>query len=171
MAESIIGQYARVVVDEGTDPLRKGLKLACRLTGVTTPLASEKRSALRGEVVSNDADGPFSSELVQGSLIITPEDPEVSEARILAGGPFRAKLGLLTLSGDVVATAEGALVRISDQIPYERSCPDCQGWRVCEDCAGTGGEAESPCAYCDGTGQCNRCEGSGSVTEVNDSLG
>ena len=169
--ESIIGRYARVVIDWGTEPLRKGLTLACRVTGLATPLASVRQSAIRGEVVSNDVDGPLPSELLQGSLIITPEDPDVSEARILEGGSFRARLGLLTLAGDLVATGEGALVRISGEIPYERACPDCLGWKICEDCAGTGGESGVPCLYCEGTGQCNRCEGSGSVTEVNDSLG
>jgi len=169
--ESIIGQYARVVVDWGTEPFRSGLKLACRLTGMATPLASERRSALRGEVVSTDADEPLPSELVQGSVIITPEDPEVSEAQLLEGGSFRARLGLLTLDGDLVATGEGALVRISEQIPYERACPDCLGWKICEDCAGTGGESGPSCLYCEGTGQCNRCEGSGFVTERNDWLG
>src|SRR5256885_12651974 len=76
--ESIIGQYARVVVDWGTEPFRKGLRLACRVTGLATPVASDNRSALRGEVVSTDADSPLPSELVRGSVIITPEDPEVS---------------------------------------------------------------------------------------------
>jgi len=169
--ESIIGQYARVVVDWGTEPFRKGLRLACRVTGLATPVASDNRSALRGEVVSTDADSPLPSELVRGSVIITPEDPEVSEAQLLEGGSFRARLGLLTLTGDLVATGEGALVRISGEIPYERACPDCQGWKICEDCAGTGGESGVSCLYCEGTGQCNRCAGSGSVTESNDSLG
>jgi hypothetical protein len=169
--DSIIGQYARVVVDWGTEPFRKGLKLACRLTGLATPFASETRSALRGEVVSTDADESLPSELVRGSVIITPEDPGFSEAQLLEGGSFRATLGLLTLSGDLVATGEGALVRISGEIPYERACPDCQGWKICEDCAGTGGESGVPCLYCEGTGQCTRCAGSGSVTELNDSLG
>src|SRR5881392_3222935 len=76
--ESIIGRYARVVIDWGTEPLRKGLTLACRVTGLATPLASVRQSAIRGEVVSNDVDGPLPSELLQGSLIITPEDPDVS---------------------------------------------------------------------------------------------
>ena len=169
--ESIIGQYARVVVDWGTEPFRQGLKLACRLTGLATPVASDRSSAMRGEVVSNDIDGPLPSELLHGSLIITPEDPAVSEAQILEGGSFRARLGLLTLSGDLIATGEGALVRISGEIPYERACPDCLGWKICEDCAGTGGESGAPCLYCDGSGHCNRCEGSGSVTEVNDCTG
>ena len=121
--------------------------------------------------MSTDADESLPSELVQGSVIITPEDPKVSEAQLLEGGSFRARLGLLALSGDLVATGEGALVRISREIPYERACPDCLGWKICEDCAGTGGESGEPCLYCEGTGQCNRCEGSGSVTELNDSLG
>jgi hypothetical protein len=162
--DSIIGRFARVVVDDGTGLLQKGLKLACRVTGLSNPLASEKRSALRGEVVSNDIDGPLPSDLVRGSLIITPEDPEFSEARILEGGSFRARLGLLTLDGDLVATGEGALVRISEELPYERPCPGCQGWKVCEDCAGTGGES-AVCVYCEGSGHCIRCGGSGSVTE------
>src|SRR5438876_10777331 len=140
--ESIIGRYARVVIDWGTEPLRKGLTLACRVTGLATPLASVRQSAIRGEVVSNDVDGPLPSELLQGSLIITPEDPDVSEARILEGGSFRARLGPLTLGRDLVATGEGALVRISGEIPYEGACPDRQGWEVGADGAGTGGESE-----------------------------
>ena len=165
--ESIIGQYARVVVDEGTGPLHRGLKFACRVTGLVTPSPSERRSVLRGEVVSSDADGPFPSTLLDASLIITPEDPDVSEARILEGGSFRARLGLVSLSGELVAAGEGALLRISEEIPYEESCPDCQGWKVCEDCGGTGGESTAACPYCRGTGACTRCAGSGSVTESN----
>lgn len=165
MAEdSLIGQYARLVVADGTGPLRKGLTLACRVVGLSVLVASDKMSAIRGEVVSNDIDGPLPSELVRGSLIITPEDPEVSEVGILEGGTFRAKLGFLTLDGEVVATGEGALVRISEEIPYERPCPGCMGWKMCEDCAGTGGEAAA-CPYCDGSGVCTRCDGAGSVTE------
>src|SRR5947208_2260813 len=87
--ESIIGRYARVVIDWGTEPLRKGLTLACRVTGLATPMAALRQSAIRGEVVSNDVDGPLPSELLHGSLIITPEDPDVSEARILEGGSLR----------------------------------------------------------------------------------
>jgi hypothetical protein len=163
--DSLIGQYARLVVAEGTGPLRKGLALACRVVGLSVLSPSEKMSAIRGEVVSNDIDGPLPSELMRGALIITPDDPEVSEAGILEGGTFRAKLGFLTLDGEVVATGEGALVRISDELPYERPCPGCMGWKMCEDCAGTGGEATAMCAYCEGRGVCARCDGSGSVKE------
>ena len=162
---SIIGQYARVVVDEGTDPLRKGLRFACRVTGVTTPMASERRSVLRGQVVSNDVDGPLPSTLLEASVIITPDDPNTSEAQILEGGSFRAKLGLLTLSGSLVATGQGALIRISPDVPYESLCPNCGGWKVCEDCGGTGGDRDEECRFCGGSGQCNRCDGRGSVTE------
>ena len=163
--ESIIGQYARVVVDHGTGPLRDGLKLACRITGLASPEATEKHKSLRGQVVSNDVDGPLETGLLDGSLIITPEDPDLSEAKILQGGPLRARLGLLTPDGELVATGEGALVRFSSQIPYERACPDCQGWKICEDCGGTGGGPHAVCAYCRGTGHCTRCAGSGGVTE------
>ena len=163
---SIIGQYARIVVDEGTDPLRKGLRLACRLTGLTTRIASDRRSVLRGEIVSNDADGPLPAALLEASLLITPEDPDVSEARILQGGSFRAKLGLLSASGELVASGQGAFLRISEEIPFEGPCPDCQGWKVCEDCGGTGGEPNVLCPYCHGSGQCTRCAGTGSVTEA-----
>ena len=165
MDDSIIGRYARIVVDNGTGPLQRGLRLACRLTGLTTPLSTERRSVLRGEVVSNDADGPLPATLLDGSLIITPEDPDISESRMLEGGSFRATLGLVTLQGDVLATGEGALLRISDEIPYEGSCPACQGWKVCEDCAGTGGEQSAMCPFCRGSGHCIRCEGLGVVTE------
>jgi hypothetical protein len=164
--DSIVGQYARVLIEEGTGPLRKGVKLACRITGLSQPMRSHEGSAIRGQVVSNDIDGPLPSELVEGSLIITPEDPEVCEASMLATGTFRARLGLLTVGGDVLATGNGAIVRISDEIPYERPCPECGGWKVCEDCAGTGGES-AICAYCEGSGHCTRCDGSGSVTEPN----
>jgi hypothetical protein len=163
--DSLIGQYARLVVEEGTGPLRKGLTLACRVVGLSLLVPTDKMAAIRGEVVSNDIDGPLPSELVQGSLIITPEDPEVSEARILQGDTFRAKLGFLTLDGEVIATGEGALVRISEEIPYERPCPGCMGWKLCEDCAGTGEMGIVVCPYCEGTGVCGRCGGSGSVIE------
>ena len=82
--DSILGRYARVVIQQGTEPLRDGLKLACRITGLASSEASEKRSSLRGEVVSNDVDGPLPPMLLEGSLIITPDDPEASEAKILA---------------------------------------------------------------------------------------
>ena len=163
--DSIIGRYARVVIDNGTGPLRRGLRLACRLTGLTTPLHTERRSVLRGEVVSNDADGPLPSALLDASLIITPEDPDISESRMLEGGSFRATLGLVTLHGDLVGTGGGALLRISDEIPYEGSCPACQGWKVCEDCGGTGGEPNAACPFCRGSGHCTRCAGLGVVTE------
>jgi hypothetical protein len=120
---------------------------------------------IRGEVVSNDVDGPLPAELLQGSLIISPEDPEISEARILDGSSFRAKLDFFTVDGEIVAVGEGALVRVSEEIPYERPCPDCMGWKMCEDCAGMGGEPTSVCAYCDGSGVCTRCRGTGSVKE------
>src|SRR2546421_9180620 len=114
--ESIIGRYARVVIDWGTEPLRKGLTLACRVTGLATPMAAARQSAIRGEVGSNDVDGPLPSELLHGSLIITPEDPEVSETRSLEGGTLRARLGILTLDGDIVATGEATRARISGVI-------------------------------------------------------
>ena len=163
--DSILGRYARVVIKQGTEPLHDGLKLACRITGLASSEAADKRSSLRGEVVSNDVDGPLPPMLLEGSLIITPEDPEASEANILRGGSFRAKLGLLTIDGSLIASAEGALIRISEEIPFEGACPDCQGWKMCEDCGGTGGGPNAVCAYCRGTGQCTRCGGSGSVTE------
>ena len=163
--DSILGRYARVVIQQGTEPLRDGLKLACRITGLASSEASEKRSSLRGEVVSNDVDGPLPPMLLEGSLIITPDDPEASEVKILRGGSFRARLGLLTIDGSLVASAEGALIRISEELPFEGACPDCQGWKMCEDCGGTGGGPNAVCAYCRGTGQCTRCGGSGSVTE------
>jgi len=163
--DSILGRYARVIIKQGTEPLRDGLKLACRITGLASSEAAEKRSSLRGEVVSNDVDGPLPPMLLEGSLIITPDDPEASEAKILRGGSFRARLGLLTIDGSLVASAEGALIRISEEIPIEGACPDCQGWKMCEDCGGTGGGPNAVCAYCRGTGQCTRCGGSGSVTE------
>src|SRR6266571_8008286 len=103
--------------------------------------------------------------LLEGSLIITPDDPGASEATILRGGSFQARLGLLTIDGNLVASAEGALIRISQEIPFEGACPDCQGWKMCEDCGGTGRGPNAVCAYCRGTGQCTRCGGSGSVTE------
>ena len=162
--DSIVGHYARVLIEEGTGPLRKGLTLACRLIGVSMAMRSEETSTLRGEVVSNDTDGPLPADLVRGSLIITPEDPDFSEAQILETGSFRARLGLLTLDGDLVATGDGAVVRISQEVPYDRTCPQCSGWKMCEDCAGTGGDS-TPCPYCEGSGQCTRCLGSGSLTE------
>jgi hypothetical protein len=166
MAEdSLIGQYARLVVAEGTGPLRKGQALACRVVGLSVLSSSERMSVIRGEVVSNDIDGPLPSDLMGASLIITPADPEVSETRILEGGTFRAKLGFLTLNGEIVATGEGVLLRISDEVPYERPCPGCMGWKMCEDCAGTGGETSLACAYCDGSGVCTRCDGTGAVKE------
>ena len=165
---SLIGQYARLLVTEGTGPFHKGVKIACRVTGLTGLDAPGKASALRGEVVSNDADGPFPASMLKGSLIITPEDLDLSEARILEGGTFRARLGLLTLDGHLVATGEGSLVRISEEVPYDRLCPGCQGWKICEDCAGTGGNEDVTCAHCEGSGQCTYCEGVGSVTEMND---
>src|SRR6266508_2432329 len=125
----------------------------------------QKRSSLRGEVVSNDVDGPLTPSLLEGSLIITPEDPGASEATILRGGSFQARLGLLPVDGSLIASAAGALIRISQEIPFEGACPDCQGWKVCEDCGGTGGGPNAVCAYCRGTGQCTRCGGSGFVTE------
>lgn len=160
-----MGQYARVVVDEGTGPLRKGLTLSCRLVGLSTAIRNHRGSAIRGEVVSNDIDGPLPSELIRGSLIISPEDPEISEGRILDGSSFRAKLDLLTLDGEVVAVGEGALVRVSEEIPYERPCPGCMGWKMCEDCAGMGEGPTAVCAYCEGSGVCTRCRGTGSVQE------
>jgi hypothetical protein len=163
--DSLIGQYARLMVEEGTGPLHKGLTLACRVVGLSVLVASDGMSAIRGEVVSNDIDGPLPSELVRGSLIITPEDPEVSEAGILQGATFRAKLGFLTLAGEIVATGEGALVRISEELPYDRPCPGCMGWKMCEDCAGTGELGTAACPYCEGSGMCTRCEGMGSVIE------
>src|SRR6266571_5377300 len=101
--DSILGRYARVVIQQGTEPLRDG--------------------------------------------------------------SFRARLGLLTIDGSLVASAEGALIRISEEIPFEGACPECQGGKMCEDCGGTGGGPNAVCAYCRGTGQCTRCGGSGSVTE------
>ena len=169
MAEgSIIGRYARVVIDDGTDPLRKGSRFACRVTGVTSPIASERRSILRGEIVSNDVDGPLPSTLLEASVIITPDDPDISESRILQGGSFRAKLRILTTGGNLIATGEGELTRISEEIPYEGLCPDCHGWKICEDCGGTGGDAGAECRFCGGTGHCVRCGGRGSVTEIGD---
>src|SRR5438034_5891118 len=94
--ESIIGRYARVVIDWGTEPLRKGLTLACRVTGLATPMAALRQSAIRGEVVSDDVDGPLPSELLHGSLIISQDDPDDSEARILGGGWFRGQIGPLS---------------------------------------------------------------------------
>jgi hypothetical protein len=163
--DSIIGRYARVVIDSGTDPLRDGLKLACRITGLSTTDAADKTASLRGEVVSNDIDGPLPARLLEASLIITPIEGDLPEAVMLQGGSFRAKLGLLTIDGDLVARGEGSLLRISEEIPFEGPCPDCQGWKMCEDCAGTGGTADVPCAYCAGRGVCTRCRGIGQVTE------
>ncbi len=163
--DSIIGRYARVVVERGTGPLNDGLKLACRITGVTTPEPRETNSALRGEVVSNDVDGPLEPSLLEGFLVITPIGSDLSEAKILQRGAFRAKVNLLDIHGEVVARAEGELIRISDEIPFESACPDCQGWKICEDCGGTGGSSEAVCPYCRGSGQCTRCKGTGFVTE------
>src|SRR2546430_17613412 len=70
--ESIIGRYARVVIDWGTEPLRKGLTLACRVKGLATPMAAARQSAIPGEAVSNDVDGPLASDLLHGPLIIQP---------------------------------------------------------------------------------------------------
>ncbi|HEY5539091.1 MAG TPA: hypothetical protein VIL58_06100 [Thermoplasmata archaeon] len=163
--DSIIGRFARVVVDQGTAPLSNGLKLACRITGLAAEEAAQKRPSLRGEIVSNDVDGPLHPSLLEGSLIISPEDPNVSEAILMQGGSFRANLRLLSLDGDVIARGQGALLRISEAVPYESLCPDCQGWKICEDCGGTGGGPNAVCAYCRGTGQCTRCGGGGFVTE------
>src|SRR5437773_12556070 len=102
--ESIIGRYARVVIDWGTEPLRKGLTLACRVTGLATAMAALRQSAIRGEVVSNDVDGPVPSELLRGSLLITPEAPDGSEARVLEGCSFRACPGLLPAHGALWGT-------------------------------------------------------------------
>ena len=166
--ESLIGRYARVVVESGTDPLRKGMKLACRITGVTTPEPTQTKSALRGEVVSNDLDGPLPPSLLEGFLVIAPIDANLSEAGILQRGSFRASVNLLDQQGEVIARGKGALVRLSDEIPYDGLCPACQGWKICEDCAGTGGGPHAVCAYCRGTGRCSLCEGSGSVTELDE---
>ena len=166
MAEdSIIGRYARVRIDSGTDPLRDGLKLACRITGLSPIDPGDKTSSLRGEVVSNDVDGPLPARLLEASLIITPIGGEIPEGVILQGGSFRAKLGVLALDGNLIASGEGLLLRISEEIPFEGACPDCQGWKICEDCAGTGGTADARCPYCAGTGVCTRCRGTGLVTE------
>lgn len=162
---SIIGRYVRVAVDRGTEPLRDGLRLACRITGLSSTDASDTKSSLRGEVVSNDVDGPLPPSLLEGSLIITPEDADTSEAKILDGGTFPAKLGLLSGDGNLLATGVGTVLRISEEIPYERACPNCQGWKICEDCGGTGGGPAAVCGYCHGSGHCARCQGSGVVTE------
>src|SRR5207247_8843932 len=132
------GQYARLLGSRGSGPLHKGMKIACRLTGLAILDPRGKQSAIRGEVVSNDADGPFPSWLLAGSLIITPEDPNLSEARILEGGTFRARLGLLSDDGALVATGEGSLVRLSDEVPYDLTCPGRQGRKAWQDWAGTG---------------------------------
>lgn len=163
--ETIVGQYARVVIEGGTGPLRKGLTLACRLVGLSMERGIQRGSMIRGEVVSNDVDGPLPTELLRGSLIISPEDPEISEGQILDGSSFRAKLDFLAQDGEVVAVGEGALIRVSEEIPYERPCPSCMGWKMCEDCAGMGGESTAVCAYCEGSGVCTRCRGTGSVKE------
>ncbi len=163
--ESIIGRYARVTIDRGTEPLIGGLKLACRITGLWTSDAATRTSSVRGDVVSNDVDGPLPTRLLEASLIITPLERDISEAVILQGRAFKAKLGLLGLDGEMIATGEGSLVRISEEIPFERLCPDCQGWKICEDCGGTGGETDARCVHCGGTGACTRCKGSGVITE------
>jgi hypothetical protein len=163
--DSILGRYARIVVDQGTAPLQEGLKLACRITGLATETPATRKSSLRGEVVSNDVDGPLDPSLVEGSLIISPEDAGVSEGSLLQGGSFRANLSLLSIDGELIAQGRGALTRLSEEVPFESVCPDCQGWKICEDCAATGRTADTVCAYCRGTGQCHRCGGLGSVTE------
>ena len=163
--ESILGRYARIVVDQGTAPLQEGLKFACRITGLTTDAPAMRKSSLRGEVVSNDVDGPLDPSLIEGSLIISPEDPEVSEGSLLRGGSCRANLSLLSIDGEIVAHGQGALTRLSEEVPFESVCPDCQGWKICEDCGATGGGPSAVCAYCRGTGQCHRCAGRGMVTE------
>lgn len=162
---SIIGQYARIRVDQGDAPLRSGLTFACRVTGLLNPNRSDPRSVLRGEVVSTDVDGPLPADLIGSLLIITPRDAHASEARILEGESFRARLGVVSASGEQIAAGEGSLVRVSREIPFERMCPACQGWKICEDCGGTGGDSIE-CAYCRGTGACVRCSGTGSVTEA-----
>ena len=162
--ESVIGRYARIVVESGTNPLRKGLKLACRITGVTTP-APNSKSALRGEVVSNDLDGPYPTSMLEGFLVIAPIDRDLSEAGMLERGSFRASVSLLDPLGKVIARGKGSLLRLSDEIPYEGLCPACQGWKICEDCAGTGGGPHAICAYCHGSGRCSLCEGAGTVSE------
>src|SRR5438552_18950747 len=96
---SLIGQYARLVVSRGSGPLHKGMKIACRLTGLAILDPRGKQSAIRGEVVSNDADGPFPSSLLAGSLIITPEDPDPYEPAILQGRYCRARVRLLLGDG------------------------------------------------------------------------
>src|SRR5437667_8348155 len=95
---SLIGQYARLVVSRGSGPLHKGMKIACRLTGLAILDPRGKQSAIRGEVVSNDADGPFPSWLLAGSVIITPEDTNLSVGRNLEGGALSARIELI--SGD-----------------------------------------------------------------------
>src|SRR5438552_16566269 len=124
---SLVGQYSRLGVGRGSGRLHKGMRIACRLTGRAILDPRGKQSAIRGEVVSNDADGPFPSWLLAGSLIITPEDPNLSEARILEGGTFRARLGLLPDDGELVATGERSLDRLSGEVPSDRTCPGCQG--------------------------------------------
>lgn len=163
--DSIIGQYARMVVDDGTSPVLRGLTFACRVTGVTAPSPSERRSVFRAEIVSTDTDPPLPSRIMKGSVLITPEDAEATEARILGGGSFRAKLDLVGLSGELIAAGEGSLVRVSGDVPFDNTCPACQGWKMCEDCAGTGGEPPAMCPYCHGAGVCARCAGSGFVPE------
>lgn len=163
--DSIIGRYARIAVDEGSTPLLDGLKLACRITGLATEDAAQRKPALRGQIVSNDVDGPLDRDLVEGSLIISPTDPDISEAILLQGGSFRTNLSLLSDDGAVIARGHGALLRLSEDVPFEGVCPNCQGWKICEDCAGTGGGPKAACGFCGGTGHCARCGGSGSVTE------
>src|SRR5437879_12023606 len=92
---SLMGQYARLVVSRGSGPLHKGMKIACRLTGLAILDPRGKQSAIRGVVVSNDADGPFPSWLLAGSQIITPSEPNLSEARILEGETLRSRLGVV----------------------------------------------------------------------------
>src|SRR5438874_13838120 len=114
---SLIGQYARLVVSRGSGPLHKGMKIACRLTGLAILDSRGKQAAIRGEVVSNDADGPFPSWLRAGSLSIAPEDPDLSEARMLEGGTFRAWVGLVPNDCSLVGTRAGSLSRPSDPGP------------------------------------------------------
>src|SRR5207245_9218064 len=70
--ESILGRYARVDVDRGTDPFRGGLRLACRITGLASPDSAERKSSLRGQAVSNDVHGPPEPAPLAEYLIIRP---------------------------------------------------------------------------------------------------
>lgn len=164
--ESLIGQYARVTIERGTEPLRKGMRLACRITALWTSDVVARTIAIRGEVVSNDVDGPLPTRLVDGSIVITPVESDVSESVMLQGGPFRANLLFVGSAGETIASGEGSLIRISAEVPFDRLCPDCGGWKICEDCGGTGGEANAPCPHCDGSGSCSRCKGRGVMTET-----